>query len=148
MPRLAHWASMEKPGDECSSHWRNPGRGCDKISWSLCLRGILCSWLASDGTPSVPRADLRTDSSAVRAPDGAIPWRARDCARAATVHLAGTLEEIAEWEAHFTGPPFVILVQPSLFDPTRAPAGKHTAWAYCHVPNASTQDMTAAIEQQ
>jgi len=80
--------------------------------------------------------------------DGAIPWRARDCARAATVHLGGTLEEIAEWEAYFTGRPFVILVQPSLFDPTRAPAGKHTAWAYCHVPNASTQDMTAAIEQQ
>jgi len=80
--------------------------------------------------------------------DGPIPWRARDCARAATVHLGGTLEEIAEWEAHYRGRPFVILVQPSLFDPTRAPAGKHTAWAYCHVPNGSTEDLSAAIERQ
>ena len=80
--------------------------------------------------------------------DGPIPWRARECARAGTVHLGGTLDEIAEWEASHTGRPFVILVQPSLFDPTRAPAGKHTAWAYCHVPNGSTEDMTAAIERQ
>jgi phytoene dehydrogenase-like protein len=80
--------------------------------------------------------------------DGPIPWRAADCARAATVHLGATLEEIAQWEARFTGAPFLILVQPSLFDSSRAPAGKHTAWAYCHVPNRSTDDYTAAIEQQ
>lgn len=80
--------------------------------------------------------------------DAPIPWRAAACARAATVHLGGTLEEIAEWEASYTGRPFVLLVQPSLFDPTRAPAGKHTAWAYCHVPNGSTADMTEAIEAQ
>jgi phytoene dehydrogenase-like protein len=77
-----------------------------------------------------------------------IPWRAAECARAGTVHLGGTFDEIAEWEGHFTGRPFVLLAQPSLFDPTRAPAGRHTAWAYCHVPNGSTLDMTDAIEQQ
>jgi phytoene dehydrogenase-like protein len=81
--------------------------------------------------------------------DGPIPWRAPECARAATVHLGGTFEEIAEWErAHTSGRPFVLLVQHTLFDPTRAPAGKHTVWAYCHVPNGSTADMTQAIESQ
>lgn len=80
--------------------------------------------------------------------DAPIPWRAAACARAATVHLGGTLEEIAEWEASNSGRPFVLLVQPSLFDPSRAPADKHTAWAYCHVPNGSTADMTDAIEAQ
>ena len=80
--------------------------------------------------------------------DGAIPWRAPACARAGTVHLGGTLPEIAAWESQHTGAPFVLLVQHTLFDATRAPAGKHTAWAYCHVPNASTTDMTNAIEAQ
>ena len=80
--------------------------------------------------------------------DGPIPWRAAECARAGTVHLGGTLAEIAQWEARHTGPPFVLLVQHTLFDATRAPAGKHTAWAYCHVPNASAADMTDAIEAQ
>ncbi len=79
---------------------------------------------------------------------GPIPWRAPECARAATVHLGGTLEEIAEWEARFTGRPFVLLAQHTLFDPTRAPAGQHTAWAYCHVPNGATADYTDAIEAQ
>ncbi len=80
--------------------------------------------------------------------DGPIPWRAPECLRAATVHLGGTLGEIAAWESRFTGAPFVLLVQPSLFDPSRAPRGKHTAWAYCHVPNGSRTDMTEAIESQ
>jgi phytoene dehydrogenase-like protein len=80
--------------------------------------------------------------------DGPIPWRARECGRAGTVHLGGTLEEIAAWESGFMGRPFVLVTQPSLFDGTRAPAGKHTAWGYCHVPNASTTDMTEAIESQ
>lgn len=80
--------------------------------------------------------------------DGPIPWKAADCARAGTVHLGGTLEEIMLWERHHTGAPFVLLAQQSLFDATRAPAGKHTGWAYCHVQNGSTQDMTAAIEAQ
>jgi phytoene dehydrogenase-like protein len=80
--------------------------------------------------------------------DGPIPWRAPACARAGTVHLGGTLEEIAEWERDYRGRPFVLLAQPSLFDSSRAGAGKHTAWAYCHVPNGATADMTDAIEAQ
>jgi phytoene dehydrogenase-like protein len=84
---------------------------------------------------------------------GPIPWRAPECARAATVHLGGTLEEIAAseqevWRGRHPLRPFVLLAQPSLFDPTRAPAGRHTGWAYCHVTNGSTADMTEAIERQ
>jgi phytoene dehydrogenase-like protein len=82
-----------------------------------------------------------------------IPWTAEVCRRAGTVHVGGTLEEIARAEAHvFAGrhpdQPFVLLVQPSVADPARAPAGKHTAWGYCHVPNGSTLDRTDAIESQ
>jgi phytoene dehydrogenase-like protein len=85
--------------------------------------------------------------------DGPIPWRAEECARAATVHLGGTLEEIAASEVapargQLAEKPYVLLAQQSLFDPTRAPAGRHTAWAYCHVPNGSTVDMTERIEAQ
>jgi phytoene dehydrogenase-like protein len=85
--------------------------------------------------------------------DAPIPWTAAEAGRAGTVHLGGTLDEIAAAEqavARGGHPerPFVLLVQPSSFDPTRAPAGKHTAWAYCHVPNGSTRDMTQAIEAQ
>jgi len=80
--------------------------------------------------------------------DAPIPWKARECAGAATVHLGGTLEEIAQWEGSHAGPPFVLLVQHTLFDTGRAPAGKHTAWAYCHVEHGSTADMTQAIEDQ
>ena len=79
---------------------------------------------------------------------GSIPWRSPACRRAATVHLGGPLEEIAAWEAGHTGRPFVLLAQPSLFDPARAPAGRHTAWAYCHVPNGSSADMAGPIEAQ
>lgn len=82
-----------------------------------------------------------------------IPWRAADCGLAATVHLGGTLEEIAHSEYEMSQGrvaerPFVLLAQPSLFDPSRAPTGKHTAWAYCHVPNGSNIDMTQRIEDQ
>jgi phytoene dehydrogenase-like protein len=82
-----------------------------------------------------------------------IPWRNAACARAATVHLGGTLDELAISEhAAFHGKlaerPFVLVVQPSLFDNSRAPAGKHTAWAYCHVPYGSTVDRTKTIEEQ
>jgi phytoene dehydrogenase-like protein len=85
--------------------------------------------------------------------DGPVPWTAPECARAATVHLGGTLEEIAASEAaHPRGTvherPFVLFVQPTLFDPSRAPAGKHTAWAYCHVPNGYTVDVSGRIERQ
>ena len=85
--------------------------------------------------------------------DGPIPWTAAACARAGTLHLGGTLAEIATseraaWYGRQAERPFVLVAQQSLFDATRAPAGKHTAWAYCHVPHASTQDMTERIERQ
>ncbi len=85
--------------------------------------------------------------------DGAIPWKAAGCARAATVHVGGTLDEIAEseraaWQGRHTEHPFLIVTQPSLFDSTRAPHGKHTGWAYCHVPLGSTVDVTEHIENQ
>ncbi|MGH7498397.1 MAG: phytoene desaturase family protein [Gemmatimonadales bacterium] len=85
--------------------------------------------------------------------DGPVPWSAPECARAATVHLGGTLEEVAASEAAPTRGqvherPFVLFVQPTLFDGSRAPAGKHTAWAYCHVPNGCTLDVAGHIERQ
>jgi len=85
--------------------------------------------------------------------DGAIPWAAAICRGAGTVHLGGTLEEIAASEddvARGRTPrrPFVLLSQPGVADPTRAPAGKSTVWAYCHVPNGSRADMAPAIEAQ
>ena len=85
--------------------------------------------------------------------DGPIPWKAGACRRAGTVHLGGTLEEIslgeaAVWRGEHPERPFVLLAQQSLFDHTRAPEGKHTVWAYCHVPNGSTFDMTERIEDQ
>lgn len=85
--------------------------------------------------------------------DGPVPWTAAACARAGTVHLGGTLPEIeaAErdaWEGRPAVKPFVLLAQPSLFDPSRAPHGMHTVWTYCHVPNGSDFDMTERIEHQ
>ncbi|MFL6280193.1 MAG: phytoene desaturase family protein [Vicinamibacterales bacterium] len=85
--------------------------------------------------------------------DGSIPWRDESVARAGTVHLGGTFKEIDRserdgWDGRVSTAPFVLLVQPTLFDDTRAPAGKHTAWAYCHVPHASTFDMLPNIERQ
>jgi phytoene dehydrogenase-like protein len=82
-----------------------------------------------------------------------IPWRAQECRRAGTVHLGGAMEEIAYAEdavARGNTPerPFVLLTQPTLFDPSRAPEGQHIAWAYCHVPNGSKVDMTERIEAQ
>jgi phytoene dehydrogenase-like protein len=85
--------------------------------------------------------------------DAPIPWRSPHVLRAGTVHLGGTAEEIAESELQVArgahpARPFVLLVQASLFDSARAPDGRHVAWAYCHVPNGSDADMTAAIEGQ
>lgn len=82
-----------------------------------------------------------------------IPWKNPECAKAATVHISGTYEELARAEAQmFAGivpeKPFVLLAQQSLFDSTRAPRGKQTAWAYCHIPNGCKTDMTQAIENQ
>ena len=85
--------------------------------------------------------------------DGPIPWTAPDCARSATVHLGGTLEEVARSEAEITAGrhperPYVLLAQASTVDPTRAPGTAQTGWAYCHVPHGSTVDMTDAVEAQ
>ena len=85
--------------------------------------------------------------------DGPIPWRASECLRAGTVHLGGTIDEIAESEAavargKIPDRPFVLIGQQSLFDRSRAPEGKNTVWGYCHVPNGSTVDMTGRIEAQ
>ena len=82
-----------------------------------------------------------------------VPWRAPECRRAITVHLGGTFEEIATSEhdvirGHHADRPFTIVAQPSLFDNSRAPEGKHVLWAYCHVPTNSTVDMTERIEAQ
>jgi phytoene dehydrogenase-like protein len=82
-----------------------------------------------------------------------IPWASADCRRAGTLHLGGTSKEISDaeqqtWDGNIPDHPFVLLSQPSLFDPSRAPAGKHVAWGYCHVPHASTVDMLDRIERQ
>jgi phytoene dehydrogenase-like protein len=82
-----------------------------------------------------------------------IPWTATECRQAGTIHLGGSLAEICEsergaWQGKTTDRPFVLLAQPSLFDSSRAPADSHTAWAYCHVPNGYTEDMTEHVEAQ
>jgi phytoene dehydrogenase-like protein len=84
---------------------------------------------------------------------GPIPWTAPECLRAATVHVAGTFDELVRSEdaavnGRVIDRPFVLVAQQSMFDPTRAPAGQHTGWAYCHVPHGSDVDMTERIEQQ
>lgn len=85
--------------------------------------------------------------------DGPIPWQDERILQSATAHIGGTMEEIAEsekrvWQAEHPERPYVLLSQPSLFDPGRAPEGKHTAWAYCHVPSGSSVDMRERIEKQ
>lgn len=82
-----------------------------------------------------------------------IPWRNRACARAATVHLSGDLAAVTESEARVAAGglaehPFVLVVQPTLFDTTRAPPGKHIAWAYCHAPHGSSEDLTGRLEAE
>ncbi|HZE80234.1 MAG TPA: NAD(P)/FAD-dependent oxidoreductase [Candidatus Polarisedimenticolia bacterium] len=82
-----------------------------------------------------------------------VPWRATECAQAGTVHLGGTLEEICEserqpWKGKVSDRPYVLFTQASLFDGSRAPAGKHTAWGYCHVPNGFSGNVAEAIEKQ
>lgn len=95
--------------------------------------------------PGVCKIDLATSEP--------IPWTNPDVALAGTVHLGGTFEEVAEAEATVAAGrharrPFVLLAQHTLFDPTRAPDGNHTVWAYCHVPNGSTLDVSATIVSQ
>jgi phytoene dehydrogenase-like protein len=88
---------------------------------------------------------------------GPVPWKDPECARTATLHIGGSAAEIsasesAAWNGKLNGKfdakPFLLFAQQSLFDPTRAPAGRHTGWAYCHVPNGSTRDVTGAVESQ
>ena len=115
--------------------------------------------LASDDLPAAYRSWLERYEYAAGvfkvdyALDGPIPWKDGVCSKAGTVHLGGSLKEIEASERgiyvnRHSDTPFVILAQQSLFDETRAPEGKHTCWAYCHVPNGSTVDMTDAIERQ
>jgi phytoene dehydrogenase-like protein len=85
--------------------------------------------------------------------DGPVPWTNPACRRAGTLHVGGTIEEIARSEhdvsaGRHTERPYCIVAQPSVVDPSRAPAGRHTLWAYCHVPPASSVDMTERIEAQ
>jgi phytoene dehydrogenase-like protein len=82
-----------------------------------------------------------------------VPWRAKECEQAGTVHLGGTMDQIADserrpWRGDVSDRPYVLFTQPSLFDSTRATAGKHTAWGYCHVPNGFAGDLTETIEKQ
>ncbi len=117
---------VEIAGDDLPSGYRNKlsrfryGPGIFKIDWAL---------------------------------DGPVPWKNEDASRAATVHLGGTIDEIAQseyemWHGRHAERPFVLFTQQSMFDTTRAPAGKHTGWAYCHVPHGSDVDMTERIEAQ
>jgi phytoene dehydrogenase-like protein len=85
--------------------------------------------------------------------DGPVPWSDEACTRAGTIHLGGTLDEISKserqaWQGGHPDRPFVLLSQPTLFDASRAPANRHIAWAYCHVPHGSGVDMLPAVEQQ
>jgi phytoene dehydrogenase-like protein len=85
--------------------------------------------------------------------DGPVPWTAEGCSRAATIHVGGTIADIVDsedavWRGEAPERPYVLVAQQSLFDDARAPAGKHTLWAYCHVPNGSTVDMTERVEAQ
>jgi len=129
----------------------------DAVIFDLTPRQILA--IAGDRFPAAYRRQLehfRYGPGVFKldlALDGPVPWRAEACRSAGTVHLGGTLSEIAFAErevAQGRHPerPFVLVAQQSLFDPSRAPAGKHTLWAYCHVPNGSTVDMTEQIEAQ
>jgi phytoene dehydrogenase-like protein len=84
---------------------------------------------------------------------GPIPWRSPDLSRTATVHIGGPLEQVAAseravWDGHFSAHPYMILVQHTLFDPTRAPDGGHTVWAYCHAPSGSAEDITGLMEAE
>jgi phytoene dehydrogenase-like protein len=120
------------------------------------------SQLASIAQPILPAGYLRRLRRYIYGPgtfkldlalDGPIPWRDPRCLEASTVHLGGTLEEVAAaeaavWRGEHPERPFVLLCQQSQFDPTRAPAGKHTGYAYCHVPAGSNVDLTEVIERQ
>jgi phytoene dehydrogenase-like protein len=148
--------------------WPFPRGGSQALADALAarLRGLGGEIRTSSPVEEIPEADLVLCDTApgfvgrsVRygpgafkldwALEGPIPWRDERCALAATLHLGGSVGEISASErSPGSARPFVLLAQPSLWDGTRAPAGRHTAWAYCHVPNGSDRDMTEAIEAQ
>jgi phytoene dehydrogenase-like protein len=108
-------------------------------------RGYLASLRRFNYGPGIFKIDWALSSP--------IPWKDPECARTATLHIGGTLQEIsaserAAWDGRVDSKPFLLLAQQSLFDSSRGPVGRHTGWAYCHVPNGSTRDMTEAIESQ
>ncbi|MGH9837965.1 MAG: phytoene desaturase family protein [Blastocatellia bacterium] len=162
----------QRIADALASHLRSlggeivTGRRIESLAELPPSRMVLCDLtprgllrIAGDRLPAGYRRKLERYRYGVAAfkvdyaLDGPVPWQAAECSRAATVHLGGTLAEVAEaerapWREQHAGKPFVLLAQPSLFDPTRAPAGKHTVWAYCHVPNGSDFEMTERIENQ
>ncbi|HEX2193067.1 MAG TPA: NAD(P)/FAD-dependent oxidoreductase [Acidimicrobiales bacterium] len=127
------------------------------VLFDLTPRQVLA--IAGDDLPSLYRRRLqrfRYGPGSFKidyALDAPVPWRAEACTRAATVHLGGPLDEVVASERDVTRGrhperPFVLVAQPTICDPTRAPAGRHTLWAYCHVPHGSTVDMTTAVEDQ
>ncbi len=127
------------------------------VLFDVTPRQLLC--IAGDSLPDKYKHQLQRYRYGVGvfkldlALDGPIPWKAPACAHAGTVHIGGTLSEIAAaeravWKGEHPERPFVLLAQQSLFDPTRAPSGKQTVWAYCHVPSGSAVDMTERIEAQ
>ena len=127
------------------------------VGWPMPLGGsqkivdALASYLCSLGGEIVTGVEVKSIDALPSA--RAVLWKALECARAGTVHLGGTLAEIAAaekavWRGQHPENPFVLVAQQSLFDPTRAPEGKHTLWTYCHLPNGSTFDMTERIESQ
>ncbi len=162
----------QKLADALASYLRSlggeivPGQRVESLAQLPPSRAMLCDItprqflkIAGDRLPAAYRARLgrfRYGPGVFKmdwALNGPVPWRARECARAGTVHLGGTFEETAaseraSWRGQIHERPYVLVVQPSLFDSTRAPAGKHTLWGYCHVPHGSTADMTAVIERQ
>lgn len=142
------------------------GERIDSLAQLPATRSVLCDVgprqflkIAGSRAPSSYRAQLEKFRHgpgvfkmdwALSAP---VPWRSEECRQAGTLHLGGTLSEIAageraSWNGQISERPYVLAVQPTVFDPSRAPAGKHTLWAYCHVPHGSTHDMTTIIESQ
>jgi phytoene dehydrogenase-like protein len=154
-------AHLRTLGGEIATHWR-----VENVTELPMARAVLLDItplqlleIAGDRLPESYRrrlGDYRYGPGVFKldyALSAPIPWKAKACLNAGTVHVGGTLEEVAASEREATTGkhaerPFVLVAQPSLFDTTRAPAGQHTAWAYCHVPNGSTFDMTDRIEKQ
>jgi phytoene dehydrogenase-like protein len=129
----------------------------DAVVLDLTARQVLK--LAADRLPSNYRSQLqkfRYGPGVFKidwALSGPIPWKALECRQAGTIHLGASSDEIAEsaakaWYGQEDKNPFILLAQPSLFDPTRCPPGSHTAWAYCHVPHGSTTDQSEVIERK